>query len=860
MGVPSREATRFALAVLLAALIGACEAADDGSPTFIQGTPDTGVGAPDAGPGATPEGPGGKPGGPSGNHPPNLYKIGPKEVAVGETLVITLKANDPDGDTLSFSVFGDLPDGAKFSKASRQLVWTPAQAGLVTFLTFVVSDGELFDRETVELRSVTEKSNHPPAFEPVSDQVLTVGVPFTLNLQASDVDGDTITFSMDGDVPPGATLDDDVFAWTPAKEHDGGTWRVHFVASDGHSETGLDVGLVVGAAAAGSPPAFAKLPAQKAEVGVTLQFEVEATDPDGDTLTYSTKGELPPGASFKPSIRLFSWKPTAADAGKAYTVTFQATDGTYVAVMAVDLQVGTAGTSGCAPDKLEPNDTSAKAAPISAGKHALTLCDVAAPDVDWFSVDLAAGQKLSASVTFDASAGDLDVDLYDGQDGTLLTQSTGVGSTEAVTLTSQTPRKLLLVVYGVGQESFKLPYTLDLQLSSSAGCTNDAYEPNDDASSAAPLPSGGTSAHICPNDIDVWKLSLGCGDSLTATLSGFGGDLDLYLFDPQSLTEPIAQAVTAQPTEVITAPAVSAPVQRLLAVAGYPPETTSSKYTLTVTTKAAACAKDFAEPNDSQAQASPLLPGDDLTGLTLCCDEDWYSLDLAAEQTAQVALDVAGSALAELRVGGAVQASKAITGTGTLSWKASAKTTVAIRVAPGTPGSSYGLNVSVSGGAAGCTSKSCPKYKVCNAATGACVSDYCSTDKDCPAGHACVDTYCSEPCAKKTDCRTGYDCKGTPVGWVCGIDGGGQTAAPCVYLADCAGPRACIMQDYGGYCAQVGCQSYKDCPADADCADAPVGKTPVCARWCFSAGDCPPHTTCSPWNDATGGDLDVCLP
>lgn len=869
--LPTRGATPVALALLVCgALLGACEAADEGgggSSTFIPGDTDAGGTIGDAGGpggGATPDGPGGKPGGPDGNQPPSLYKIGPKEVALGETLVITLKANDPDGDSLSFSVFGDLPDGAKFSKASRQLVWAPTQAGIVSFLTFVVSDGELFDRETVELRSVTEKTNHPPAFEPVSDQVLSVGKPFTLQLQVSDLDGDTVALSMEGDVPPGATLDaGGLFAWTPTKEHDGGTWRVHFVASDGHTEAGLDVGLVVGGASAGSPPSFVEVPTQKVAVGETLQLEVEAKDPDGDSLTYSTKGELPKGASFKPSIRLFSWKPAAADAGKAYTVNFQATDGTYVAVMPVDILVGSAASGGCTPDKLEPNDTSAKPAPLAAGKQTLSLCDGPAPDEDWFSVDLAAGQKLTATVSFDSSLGDLDLDLYDGKDGALLTQSTGVGSLESISLTSQTPRKLLLVVYGVGQETFQMPYTLDVQLSTSGGggCADDSYEPNDDLAGAAPIGPGTIEAHICPNDIDAWKVDLACGEALTATVSGFGGaDLDLYVFDPKSPAEPVVQSVTSQAKETVATPTVASASQRIVVVSGYPADSTDSAYSLTVATKASACAKDFAEPNDVEPDASPLLAGDDLKGLTLCCDDDWFSIDVLAGQTLLVSLDVAGTANVELSSGGKIASTKVVGGVGTLSWQAPSKATATIRLRPITPGITYALKVTVSGGAAGCTTTSCPLYKVCNKAAGTCVSDFCLADKDCPSGYVCVDTYCSEPCAKTPDCRTGYDCKGTLVGWVCGIDGAGQTADPCVYLADCAGSRGCIMQSDGGYCAQVGCKSFADCPADSECADAPVGTTPVCARWCFSADDCPAATTCSPWSASDGSDLDICLP
>ena len=57
-----------------------------------------------------------------------------------------------------------------------------------------------------------------------------------------------------------------------------------------------------------------------------LAFGVEATDPDGDAVTYSAGG-LPAGASFDSVTRQFSWTPDYTQAG-TYEVTFTASDGT----------------------------------------------------------------------------------------------------------------------------------------------------------------------------------------------------------------------------------------------------------------------------------------------------------------------------------------------------------------------------------------------------------------------------------------------------------------------------------------------------------------------------------------------------
>lgn len=65
---------------------------------------------------------------------------------------------------------------------------------------------------------------------------------------------------------------------------------------------------------------------QAASEGQPLSFTVEATDADGDALTYSASS-LPAGATFDPAAREFSWTPGFDQTG-SYEVTFAVKDGT----------------------------------------------------------------------------------------------------------------------------------------------------------------------------------------------------------------------------------------------------------------------------------------------------------------------------------------------------------------------------------------------------------------------------------------------------------------------------------------------------------------------------------------------------
>ncbi len=71
-------------------------------------------------------------------------------------------------------------------------------------------------------------------------------------------------------------------------------------------------------------PRLQPIPNRTINEGDPLTFTVSATDPDGDTLTYSTSG-LPRGATFNPTTHVFTWTPDYTQAG-TYAVTFTVAD------------------------------------------------------------------------------------------------------------------------------------------------------------------------------------------------------------------------------------------------------------------------------------------------------------------------------------------------------------------------------------------------------------------------------------------------------------------------------------------------------------------------------------------------------
>jgi hypothetical protein len=154
------------------------------------------------------------------NSPPTLQPVGPQLATEGQPLVIQLSASDPDGNSLSYAAT-PLPAGATLS-ASGRFEWTPPSSAAGCSATrqydvrFSASDGAAAASELVPISVADAPMGATPVLTDPADRSVFTGVPVQLQLQASDADGDTLSYSATG-LPAGASLSTSgAFAWTPA--------------------------------------------------------------------------------------------------------------------------------------------------------------------------------------------------------------------------------------------------------------------------------------------------------------------------------------------------------------------------------------------------------------------------------------------------------------------------------------------------------------------------------------------------------------------------------------------------------------------------------------------------------------------
>jgi PKD repeat protein len=187
----------------------------------------------------------------------------------------------------------------------------------------------------------------------------------TFAAHASDPDGDAVTLSAAG-LPVGATFTNGTLTWVPTK-YQAGTYVITVSASDGTLTASQDV--TVNVMETNGAPVLGTISDATTTEGWMVSLYLNATDPDGDVLTYSASG-LPAGATL--TGQTFSWRPAYNQAG-THTVTFAVKDEALSDSQAVTLTVlndedqdgfadglegtfGTAANRGCAVPSQRPAD------------------------------------------------------------------------------------------------------------------------------------------------------------------------------------------------------------------------------------------------------------------------------------------------------------------------------------------------------------------------------------------------------------------------------------------------------------------------------------------------------------------------
>ncbi|HEV3082404.1 MAG TPA: PKD domain-containing protein, partial [Gemmataceae bacterium] len=252
------------------------------------------------------------------------------------TYTYAVQAGDADGDGLTYAVSGLTP-GTTVSAAGL-ITATKLQLGTYT-VTVTVSDrsaGDPLLLTATQTYTLTVASvNHPPVITSQPPVTAVVGSGYTYAVQAKDPDPNTtLTYSLATDVPtsftsqPGINSSTGVLTWTsPQLNNPPGSpanmpTNYHFTVtvSDGSLQAKQ---LYVLTVRTNSPPTISPITGSTATVGASYRYDVQASDPDGDPLTYALSnapGTAPNVMQIDQNGRL-TWSPTATGTYNNITVT-----------------------------------------------------------------------------------------------------------------------------------------------------------------------------------------------------------------------------------------------------------------------------------------------------------------------------------------------------------------------------------------------------------------------------------------------------------------------------------------------------------------------------------------------------------
>lgn len=336
----------------------------------------------------------------TGNTPPFITSAPITVAEAGAEYRYRVVAQDPDGDPLDFSLT-ESPEGMTIGQSDGEIVWQPTAEDVAFHSVEIrVDDGRLGHAlQRFSLAVVSSLDNAPPMIESVPITTAEVGTPYQYQVQASDADGDPLSFTF-VESPDGMAIDraSGRVEWEPASGQSGSN-PVIIVVSDGRGGAARqEFTVLVNDPALNQSPQITSTPPTTGTVGIEWVYLVQATDPDGDALTFALR-QAPAGAVIDSVAGQLRWLPGANQTG-AQAFELQVTDGNGgLAVQRFDVTVQAAPVGNRPPEIVSTPPFSAKT-----GREYRYDPAALDPDGDTLSFNLVDGP---AGMSIDSTTGQL---------------------------------------------------------------------------------------------------------------------------------------------------------------------------------------------------------------------------------------------------------------------------------------------------------------------------------------------------------------------------------------------------------------------------------------------------------------------
>jgi hypothetical protein len=273
--------------------------------------------------------------------PPTIAGTPEATVTAGQTYHFMPTVTNPGREALSFAIV-NRPSWATFSTATGKLSGTPSSANVGAFANILISvTGDQTTRSLPAFAiNVVAPVNNAPTISGTPAVSVKAGNRYSFTPVAADPDGHALTFSV-RNAPSWASFSTDTgqLSGTPLTRDVGSFTNIVISASDGTLTAALPAFAIEVLAAVNNAPTIAGTPATSAVAGTSYSFKPNATDPNGNPLTFAIHG-MPAWASFASSSGQLSGTPTAGDVGSFTNIVISVSDGSLSASLpAFSIQV-----------------------------------------------------------------------------------------------------------------------------------------------------------------------------------------------------------------------------------------------------------------------------------------------------------------------------------------------------------------------------------------------------------------------------------------------------------------------------------------------------------------------------------------
>jgi hypothetical protein len=361
------------------------------------------------------------------NLPPTISGTPATTAIVGKTYTFAPIGDDPEDGTLLYSI-QNRPTWATFTPATGQLTGTPTTADIGTTNSIIISVSDsdssvslpAFNLQVVAAPT-TPPANRPPTITGTPSTSVTVGRSYVFQPVGSDPDGNSLRYSIQNQ-PAWATFSTTTgrLSGTPTSANVGTSARITISVTDGTATTSLPSFTIQVLAAANRAPTISGTPLLSVVTGVLYSFQPSASDPDGNTLTFSIQNR-PSWATFNTATGRLSGTPGVLDILTYSNIIISVTDGTAsVSLPAFNLSVLAVAT-GSATVSWTPPTLNADGTPLTDlagyrivyGRAADQLdqsADVTNPGLTSFNIgNLSAGTWYFGVIVVNAAGGESDI-------------------------------------------------------------------------------------------------------------------------------------------------------------------------------------------------------------------------------------------------------------------------------------------------------------------------------------------------------------------------------------------------------------------------------------------------------------------